>query len=121
MNQHEENEVRQEINFEDFLKVDIRVGTIIEVSLNSKAKKESYILKIDFGTNLGIKKSSAQIVTNYTREELFKTQVLAVINFPPKRVAGVKSEVLVLAVVNKNKGTILIRPSQQCENGSRVL
>jgi len=120
MNSPEENEVQQEINFEDFLRVDIRVGTIIEVYLNSKAKKEAYILEIDFGKNIGIKKSSAQIVTNYTPEELLKTQVLSVINFPPKRVAGVKSEVLVLAVVNETKGTILIRPSQKCENGSRV-
>ena len=120
MNQPEENKVQQEINFEDFLKVDIRVGTIIGVALNFKAKKEAYILDIDFG-NFGVKKSSAQIVTKYTPEELLETQVLAVINFPPKRVAGVKSEVLVLAVVNETKGTILIRPSQQCENGSRVL
>ena len=81
---------------DDFTKLDIRVGTIIEVSDFPKAKKPAYQLKIDFGTNLGIKKSSAQITNHYTKEELLNKQVLAVVNFPPRQVADFFSEVLVL-------------------------
>ncbi|MFK8103180.1 MAG: tRNA-binding protein [Saprospiraceae bacterium] len=108
-----------EIQFTDFLKVGMYAGTIIAVRLNPKAKQPAYILKIDFG-DLGVKRSSAQLVENYTSEDLLATQVIAVLNFPMKRVAGIKSEVLVLATVCEKEGTILLRPSRGVTNGARV-
>lgn len=109
-----------EVTFDQFLKVDIRVGTVLSAIINEKARQIAYILEIDFG-ELGVKKSSAQIVQNHTVEDLVGSQILAVVNFPPKRVAGIKSEVLVLAVVDEVRGTILIRPSDKVKNGGRVL
>lgn len=120
MNPSKAQSIPPQITFDEFLKVDIRAGTVLSAIINEKARQIAYILEIDFG-ELGIKKSSAQIVQNHTVEDLVGSQVLAVVNFPPKRVAGVKSEVLVLAVVDDVKGTILIRPSQEAQNGSRVL
>lgn len=107
------------ISFEDFIKIDIRVGTVKSAKWNEKAKKPAYILEIDFGL-LGVKKSSAQITETYTTEELINSQVIAVLNFPPKRVAGVESEVLVLAVVEENGRAILLRPTQEVKNGLKV-
>lgn len=92
----------EEITFADFLKVDIRVGQIIEVTDNLKAKQAAYVLTIDFGA-LGQKTSSAQITQNYTKEELLGKHIIAVVNLPTKKVAGVKSEVLVLAAVCKTR------------------
>ena len=112
--------MENEISFGDFLKVDIRVGTILEAALNPKARKPAYVLKVDFG-ELGIKMSSAQITEHYDAADLPGRQVLAVVNFPPKRVAGVKSEVLVLAAVDEAKGTILIQPEQKVQDGTRLL
>ncbi|MBF2014172.1 MAG: tRNA-binding protein [Rivularia sp. T60_A2020_040] len=109
-----------QLDFETFLKVDIRVGTIIEVQENIKAKKPAYILKIDFG-EFGFKTSSAQIVENYTKESLLHQQIVAVVNFPPKLVAGVKSEVLVLAAVCQQQGTVLLQPNLFVNNGVRIL
>lgn len=109
------------IEFGDFLKVDIRVGTILEASPNAKARRPAYVLRIDFGPELGEKLSSAQITTHYQPADLVGKQVLAVVNFPPKRVAGVKSEVLVLAAVDDEKGTILIAPDQSVAPGTRLL
>jgi tRNA-binding protein len=113
-------ESHQTIQFSDFLKVEMRVGTIISTELNTKAIRPAYILKIDFG-EIGIKTSSAQITENYTIEELVDTQIVAVMNFEPKKVAGIKSEVLVLASVSDENGTILLRPSLQAPNGSLIL
>lgn len=110
----------EEINFSDFLKVDIRVGQIVEVTENLKAKKPAYVLKIDFG-QLGHKTSSAQITQNYTKQELLGKQIVAVVNFLPKPVAVVKSEVLVLAAVCGVQGTVLLEPNLTVENGTRVL
>jgi tRNA-binding protein len=110
----------QTIDFADFLKVEIRVGTIVEARLNEKAIKQAYVLKIDFG-EFGIKNSSAQITENYTTENLPGQKVIAVMNFAPKRVAGVKSEVLVLAAVCETKGTILLQPTGAVVNGTRIL
>lgn len=101
---------------DDFTKLDIRVGTIIEVSDFPKAKKPAYQLKIDFGTNLGIKKSSAQITNHYTKEELLNKQVLAVVNFPPRQVADFFSEVLVLGTYSEG-GVVLIVPDKHVNNG----
>jgi tRNA-binding protein len=110
----------QIIQFSDFLKVEMRVGTIMSAELNIKAIKPAYILKINFG-EIGFKTSSDQITENYTIEELVDMQIVAVMNFEPKKVAGVKSEVLVLASVSDENGTILLKPSLPAPNGSFVL
>ncbi|MDJ1182758.1 tRNA-binding protein [Roseofilum casamattae] len=107
------------ISFDDFLKIEMRVGTVRSAKRNEKAKKPAYILEIDFG-QFGVKTSSAQITEAYQLDELIGSQVIAVTNFPPKRVAGVKSEVLVLAVVEEDGRAILLRPTQKVENGMRV-
>lgn len=114
------NAAGETIEFGDFLRVDIRVGTVLECRLNEKARKPAYVLKVDFG-ELGVKTSSAQVTEHYTAAELVGSQVLAVVNFPPKRIAGIKSEVLVLAAVDKEKGTVLIRPDLPVANGTRML
>ena len=98
------------ISFTDFLKVEMRVGEIVNVRVNPKAKKPAYVLTLDFGP-LGKKLSSTQITQRYTAEELIGKQVIAVVNFPIKRVAGIESEVLVLAAVCQNEGTVLIEPN----------
>lgn len=108
------------ILFEDFLNVDVRVGTVLAAVLNKKAKKPAYILDIDFGETLGVKISSAQLTDNYSSTVLVGKQVCAVVNFPAMRVAGVKSEVLVLAIVCKNSGTVLIEPNLPVTNGERL-
>ncbi len=113
-------EALKTIEFSDFLKVGIVVGTIITAELNPKAKKPAYRLNIDFGA-LGLKESSAQITQNYLVEDLIGKQVVAIVNFPPKKVAGVTSEVLVLAAVCGDNGTVLLQPAQNVKNGARVL
>jgi tRNA-binding protein len=107
------------INWDDFEKVDIRSGTIIEVNDFPKAKKPAYRLSIDFGI-LGVKQSSAQITHHYTKEELQGRQVIAVINFPPKQVANFFSECLVLGVYDENNQVILLRPDKPVANGQRI-
>lgn len=109
-----------QIEFEDFLKVDIRAGTILSACLNPKARNPAYVLEIDFGEVLGVKKSSAQITKNYSENELIGKQILAVVNFPEKNVAGVKSQVLVLAVVCEKSGTVLIEPNIPVKNGEKL-
>jgi tRNA-binding protein len=111
---------KSEISFEDFSKVHIHAGTVIEAGSNSKARKPAYVMKIDFG-ELGIKTTSAQICREYQPQELVGKQILAVTNFAPKNVAGIISEVLVLAVVDQSIGTILLRPERAVTNGARVL
>lgn len=106
------------INFEDFTKVDLRVGTIIEVNDFQEARNPSYKLKIDFG-DLGIKQSSAQITTLYKKEELLNRQVVAVVNFPIKQIANFFSECLVLGAM-KDKDVILLNPEDKVMNGSVV-
>jgi tRNA-binding protein len=106
------------ITFEDFTKVDLRVGTIIEVRDFPEAKNSAYQLTIDFGT-LGIKKSSAQITTLYNKNELLNRQVVAVINFPKKQIAKFMSECLLLGAVN-GKDVILLKPEDKVGNGSVV-
>lgn len=106
------------IDYSDFAKVEMLVGTILTVCRNLKARNPAYILTIDFGV-LGIKTSSAQITELYTADDLVGLQVVAVVNFPPKRVAGVKSEVLVLGSTGDN-GIVLISPATMVPNGSRI-
>lgn len=107
------------ISWEDFEKVDIRSGTIIEASDFPKAKKAAYQLKIDFG-DLGIKKSSAQITHHYSKEELIGKQITAVVNFPPKQIANFFSECLVLGVADEQGQIVLLEPGKKAENGQKV-
>lgn len=113
--------ISSEISWRDFEKLDIRAGTIRSARLNEKARKPAYVLEIDFGPGIGMKTSSAQIVEAYQAEALAGRQILAVVNFPPKTVAGVVSEVLVLGVVQHGAPTILIGPERPVENGARLL
>ena len=106
-------------NFEDFEKLDIRVGTIIEAINFEKAKRPAYKLKIDFGEEIGIKNSSAQITDVYDPEELIGKQILAVINFPKKQIADFMSEVLVLGTYSSD-GVVLITPDKKVTNGDRL-
>jgi tRNA-binding protein len=105
--------------FEDFTKLDIRVGEIIKVEFFEKAKKPAYKLWIDFGNEIGIKKSSAQITECYKKEELMDRQVLGVVNFPPRQIADFISEVLVLGVYAK-QGVVLIQPEQNVKKGDKL-
>ena len=109
------------INYNDFTKVQINVGTIINAQDFPNAHNPSYKLEIDFGEEVGIKKSSAQITHNYKKEELIGKQILAVTNFPPKQIANFMSECLVLGIVQENKEVILIQPQKKVKNGLRVL
>lgn len=107
------------INFDDFQKVDLRVGTVVEVRDFEKAREAAYQLKIDFGP-IGFKNSSAQITTLYTKEELLGRQVIAVINFKPKQIANFMSECLVLGIQN-DKDVVLLRTGLEVDNGTQVL
>lgn len=107
------------IHWEDFEKVDIRCGTILEVSPFPKAKKPAWQLKIDFGP-LGIKQSSAQITDLYEPKDLIGKQIIAVVNFPPKQIANFFSECLVLGFSNATKGIVLVQPDQKVENGEKL-
>ena len=93
--------MKKKIIYEDYDKIQICTGTILEASINEKAKKPAYVLKIDFGDKIGIKTSSAQITTYYKTNELLNKQVMAVCNFPPRNIAGINSEVLVLGAIKK--------------------
>jgi tRNA-binding protein len=107
------------ISYQDFEKVQIHVGTVLEARPNPKARKPALVLTIDFGP-LGVKTSSAQITRNYAPEELTGTQVAAVLNFPPLRIAGIKSEVLVLGAMSEEKEVVLLRPTESVADGTRV-
>ena len=107
------------ISWNDFEKMDIRAGTITKVSDFPKAKKTAYQLIIDFG-NLGIKKSSAQVIELYTKEQLVGQQVIAIVNFPPKQIADFFSECLVLGVYTDKNEVVLLRPERKVENGSKI-
>ena len=107
------------IEWQDFEKIDIRVGTVVEVSDFPKAKKPAYQLSIDFG-DLGIRKSSAQITDLYEKQELIGKQVMAVVNFPPKQIANFFSECLVLGVYTDKKEVVLIGPDRKVANGWKL-
>ena len=107
------------ITWQDFEKVDMRVGTIISIENFPKARNPSYKFTIDFGP-LGIKKSSAQITKLYKKEDLINKQIIAVVNFPPKQIADFVYEVLVLGVVLDNKDVVLIKPGNKVKNGLRI-
>ena len=107
------------ITFDDFLRVDIRTGTIIHAQVFEQARKPAYQLEIDFGA-LGIWKSSAQITAHYTPEQLIGKQIVAVVNFPVKQIANFFSECLVLGAVEENGNIVLLQPTQSVENGLRI-
>jgi tRNA-binding protein len=106
-----------EISYEDFKKIKIKLGTILEVKNNEKARKPSLVLKVDFGEGVGVKQSSAQITHYYNKESLIGKQVIGVCNFSTKNIAGVISEVLILGAIEKDGKVVLVHPSQKTRNG----
>ncbi len=108
------------IAFDDFLKVDVRAGTIVDAQPLEGARRPAFKLRIDFGPEIGEKMSSAQITVRHRAEELAGSQVCAVVNFPPKRIAGFTSEVLVLGMNDDEGNVVLIRPQFSVPNGSRL-
>ena len=112
--------MKEEISFNDYEKVDIRIGTVVNLSKNEKARKPSLVLEVDFGEEIGIKKSSAQITHYYNSENLVGKQVIGICNFPKKNIAGVYSEVLILGAIEKDGKVVLVHPSQKVENGLEI-
>jgi tRNA-binding protein len=111
----------EETDYKTFSKVDIRVGEIVSAALNAKAKKRAFVLEIDFGEVLGIKVSSAQITDHYSLDTLVGKKICAVVNFPPKNIAGVRSEVLVLGAVEDSGAVVLLEPGLFVANGTKIL
>lgn len=108
------------ISFDDFLKVDIRAGTVVDVQDFPEARNPAYKLWVDFGPELGIKKSSAQVTVHYTKETLIGRRVAAVVNFPPRQVGKFMSEILVLGFPGENGAVVLIAPDKDVANGVRL-
>ena len=109
--------MKEQITYDIFDKVDIRLGTVVSVKKNEKARKPSLIVEVDFGKEIGVKQSSAQITHYYNEENLKGKQIIAVCNFPEKNIAGVVSQVLILGSVDKEGRVTLVHPSQKAENG----
>ena len=112
--------MKQEITYEDYSKVEIKIGTVLSVKKNEKARKPSLVVEVDFGKEIGIKKSSAQITHYYNEENLVGKQVIGVCNFPKKNIAGIVSEILILGAIEKNGKVVLVHPSQKVENGLEI-
>ena len=112
--------MKEEISFNDYGKVDIRIGTVVNLSKNEKARKPSLVLEVDFGGEIGIKKSSAQITDYYNKENLVGKQVIGVCNFPEKNIADIKSQFLVLGAIEENGKVVLLHPSQPTKNGLKI-
>ena len=109
--------MKEQITYDTFDKVDIRLGTVLSVKKNEKARKPSLVVEVDFGKEIGIKQSSAQITHYYNEENLVGKQVIGVCNFPEKNIAGVKSQVLILGSIDNEGRVTLVHPSQKAENG----
>jgi len=110
-----------QISFDDFMAVDIRIGTIIEAAPFPEARKPAIKMQIDFGEEIGVKKSSAQITDHYTPDSLVGKQVMAVVNFPPRQIGPIMSEVLTLGFADANGAIVLGQPEQNVPNGSRLI
>lgn len=110
-----------EIQFDDFLRVDIRAGTIVEAAPFPEARKPAIRMVIDFGAEIGLKKSSAQITVHYSPEELVGRQVMAVVNFPPRQIGPMRSEVLTLGFTDENGAIVLAATDKPVPNGRRLL
>ena len=108
------------ISYSDFTKIEVRLGTIISAELNNKLRKPSFVLKIDFGDEIGVKKSSAQLTRNYKVDQLLHKQIAAVINFPKKQIGDLISDVLVLGFPDDNNEPILISPDKKLVNGGQL-
>jgi len=109
--------MKEQITYDIFDKVDIRLGTVISVKKNEKARKPSLVVEVDFGKEIGVKHSSAQITHYYNEENLKGKQVIAVCNFPEKNIAGIISQILILGAIDSEGRVILVHPSQKAENG----
>jgi len=109
-----------QISFDDFMKVDVRVGTVIEAVEFPEARKRAYKLRIDFGDQIGIKRSSAQITVHYRPQDLLGRQVAGVVNFPPRQIGPFMSEVLTLGFADANGDIVLLEPERVVPNGSRM-
>ena len=109
-----------EITYEEFRNVDIRIGTVLAVNNNEKARQPALVLEVDFGEEIGIKTSSAKITHYYNSDNLIGKQIIAVCNFPTKNIAGIVSEVLILAAVETDGKVVLLHPSEKVENGLEV-
>ena len=112
--------MKEQITYNIYDQVDIRVGTVISVKKNEKARKPSLVLEVDFGKEIGVKQTSAQITHYYNEEKLKGKQVIGVCNFPEKNIAGVISQVLILGSIDKDGKVVLVHPSQEVENGLPV-
>jgi|TARA_Y100000817_G_scaffold254884_1_gene207935 tRNA-binding protein len=112
--------MKEEITYNDFDKIDIRIGTILSINKNEKARKPSLVLEVDFGEEIGVKKSSAQITHYYNQENLIGKQVIGVCNFPEKNIAGIKSQVLILGAIEEDGKVVLLNPSQKTKNGLKI-
>ncbi|MGY2734579.1 tRNA-binding protein [Sphingomonas sp. UYP23] len=112
--------ISEQVTFDDFAKLDIRVGTIVEALPFPQARKPAYRLTIDFGPEIGIKRSSAQITARYTLDELPGRQVAAVVNFPPRQIGPMMSEVLTLGFPDANGEVVLVQPTLPVPNGGRL-
>ncbi len=112
--------MKEQITYDIFDKVDIRIGTVISVKKNEKARKPSLVIKVDFGNDIGVKESSAQITHFYSEENLKGKQVIGICNFPEKNIAGVKSQFLVLGAIEEDGKVVLLHPSQKTKNGLKI-
>ena len=109
--------MKPQITYDVYEKLDIRLGTVLSVKKNEKARKPSLVVEVDFGKEIGVRTSSAQITHYYNSENLVGKQVIGVCNFPKKNIAGVVSEVLILGAIEKDGKVVLVHPSQKTENG----
>ena len=112
--------VADAISFDEFLKVDIRLGTIVEAEVFAEARNPAFKLRVDFGPGVGVKRSAAQITTHYTPQALVGSRVMAVVNFPPRQIGPVRSEVLVLGFPDAKGDIVLVRPDHDAPDGARL-